>query len=246
MIVADDPVMRAVYPEDKDLLVKADWKQSKGMVNEGKKMLQQVHQVVSQFHGESTPASHFPSAMQLDVMTLSFLGVREQIPHGIPSYSSEVLASPMCAEQDILQCVCLWKSDTADLHNKQEGFTLDWYCKKQVTVETATFGSEFPCTDQTCVEQDILHLRTPLWYLGGHDMITGRAVTGILDFVNATPLNWHCKRQATVETATYSSELVVSRTCVEQDIDLRTLLRYLGVQTYTKVKAADLLEVQEE
>jgi hypothetical protein len=67
-----------------------------------------------------------------------------------------------------------------------------------------------------------------------HDMITGRAVTGILDFVNATPLDWYCKKQATVETATYGSEFVASRTCVERDIDLRTLLRYLGVPIYTK------------
>jgi hypothetical protein len=44
MIIADDPVMCAIYPEDKDLLSKAGWKQSKGMVKEGKKMLQQVHQ----------------------------------------------------------------------------------------------------------------------------------------------------------------------------------------------------------
>jgi hypothetical protein len=32
-----------------------------------------------------------------------------------------------------------------------------------------------------------------------------------------------------VETATYGSEFVAARTCVEQIIDLRTTLRYLGV-----------------
>jgi hypothetical protein len=67
-----------------------------------------------------------------------------------------------------------------------------------------------------------------------HDMITGRSVTGILDFVNGTPIDWFCKKQATVETATYGSEFVASRTCVERDIDLRTLLRYLGVPIYAK------------
>ena len=62
-----------------------------------------------------------------------------------------------------------------------------------------------------------------------HDMLTGRSVTGILDFLNQTPIEWYPKKQATVETATYGSEFVASRTCVERDIDLRTLLRYLGV-----------------
>ena len=62
-----------------------------------------------------------------------------------------------------------------------------------------------------------------------HDKITGRSVTGILDYLNQTPIDWYSKKQATVETATYGSEFVASRTCVERDIDLRTLLRYLGV-----------------
>ena len=62
-----------------------------------------------------------------------------------------------------------------------------------------------------------------------HDKITGRSVTGILDFLNQTPIDWFSKKQATVETATYGSEFVASRTCVERDVDLRILLRYLGV-----------------
>ena len=62
-----------------------------------------------------------------------------------------------------------------------------------------------------------------------HDCLTGRSVTGILHFINATPIDWYSKRQATVETATYGSEFVAARTCVEQVIDLRNTLRYLGV-----------------
>ena len=62
-----------------------------------------------------------------------------------------------------------------------------------------------------------------------HDCLTGRSVTGILHFVNATPIDWYSKRQATVETATYGSEFVAARTCVEQVMDLRNTLRYLGV-----------------
>jgi hypothetical protein len=62
-----------------------------------------------------------------------------------------------------------------------------------------------------------------------HDMLTGRAVTGILHILNGTPIDWYSKKQATVETATYGSEFVAARTCVEQIIDLRHTLRYLGV-----------------
>ena len=63
-----------------------------------------------------------------------------------------------------------------------------------------------------------------------HDMITGRSVTGIIHFINQTPIDSFSKKQATCETATYGSEFVAARTCVEQIIDLRTTLRYLGVR----------------
>ena len=62
-----------------------------------------------------------------------------------------------------------------------------------------------------------------------HDISTGRSMTGILHFINKMPIDWYAKKQATVETATYGSEFVAARTCVEQIIDLRLLLRYLGV-----------------
>jgi hypothetical protein len=62
-----------------------------------------------------------------------------------------------------------------------------------------------------------------------HDMATGRSMTGILHFINKTPFDWYAKKQATVETATYGSEFVAARICVEQIIEIRLLLRYLGV-----------------
>ena len=62
-----------------------------------------------------------------------------------------------------------------------------------------------------------------------HDYITGRSVTGIIDFLNGTPVDYYAKKQNTVETATYGSEFSAGRTCVERSIDLRTTLRYLGV-----------------
>ena len=62
-----------------------------------------------------------------------------------------------------------------------------------------------------------------------HCMVTGKSVTGILHLINGMPIDWYSKKQATVETATYGSEFVAARTCVEQIIDLRNTLRYLGV-----------------
>ena len=50
-----------------------------------------------------------------------------------------------------------------------------------------------------------------------------------LHFANATPIDWFSKKQASVETATYSSEFVAAKTCVEQIMDLRTTLHYMGV-----------------
>ena len=38
-----------------------------------------------------------------------------------------------------------------------------------------------------------------------HDLATGRAVSGVLHFVNQTPIEWFTKKQATVETSTYGS-----------------------------------------
>ena len=67
-----------------------------------------------------------------------------------------------------------------------------------------------------------------------HNVITGRSVTGIIHFINKTPIDWYSKKQSTVETATYGSEYVSGKTCVEQIIDLRYTLRYLGVSVKKK------------
>ena len=62
-----------------------------------------------------------------------------------------------------------------------------------------------------------------------HDMLTGKAVTGILHFINQTPLDWYSKKQSTVETATYGSEFVAACTCTEQCLEICHTLHYLGV-----------------
>ena len=60
-------------------------------------------------------------------------------------------------------------------------------------------------------------------------MRTRRAVTGVLHFINKTPIDWYTKKQPTVETATYGSEFSAGKTATQQIIGLRNTLRYLGV-----------------
>ena len=62
-----------------------------------------------------------------------------------------------------------------------------------------------------------------------HDMLSGKSVTGVLHYFNGTPIEAYSKKQATVETATYGSEFCAARTCMEQIVELRNYLRYLGV-----------------
>ncbi len=62
-----------------------------------------------------------------------------------------------------------------------------------------------------------------------HDMLTRRSVTGIILFINKTPVKWISKRQKTVETSTYGSELVASRIATDLAIEYRYALRMLGV-----------------
>lgn len=62
-----------------------------------------------------------------------------------------------------------------------------------------------------------------------HNVVTGRLVTGVLHFLNKALIDWHSKKQSTVETSTYESEHVSARTCTEQILDLRITLRCIGV-----------------
>ena len=62
-----------------------------------------------------------------------------------------------------------------------------------------------------------------------HDLVTRRSVTGAILFVNNMPIKWISKRQKTVETSTYGSELVAARIATESVIELRYKLRMLGV-----------------
>ena len=73
-----------------------------------------------------------------------------------------------------------------------------------------------------------------------HCLATGKSLTGCLHFVNKTPVDWYSKKQATVETATYGSEFVAAKTAIEQIMDIRQTLRYLGAPIGAKSLTIDL------
>ena len=62
-----------------------------------------------------------------------------------------------------------------------------------------------------------------------HDLVTRRSITGILVMLNNTPKRWVSKRQKTVETSKYGSELVASRIATELILEVRYMLQSLGV-----------------
>ena len=64
--------------------------------------------------------------------------------------------------------------------------------------------------------------------------VTRRSVTGIILLVNNTPLVWVSKRQKTVETSTYGSELVAARMAVDLIIEIRYKFRMLGIRLEPK------------
>ena len=67
-----------------------------------------------------------------------------------------------------------------------------------------------------------------------HCLATGASLTACLHFCNQTPADWYSKKQATLETATYGSEFVASKTATKQIMDLRYTLTFLGVPIKSK------------
>jgi hypothetical protein len=105
---------------------------------------------------------------------------------------------------------CTHEPDYSDLPNAEH----NWDASVYGDVE-----EELPCKAPPPLGKQVIltHYVNANLY---HNVLTGRSVTGILHLINGTPIDWYSKKQATVETATYVSEFVDARTCVEQIIDL--------------------------
>jgi len=61
------------------------------------------------------------------------------------------------------------------------------------------------------------------------NVVTRRSHSGIIIFVNNAPIIWFCKRQNTVESSTFGSELVTMRICRDLIVSLRYKLRMFGL-----------------
>ena len=62
------------------------------------------------------------------------------------------------------------------------------------------------------------------------DLTTRRSVTGYIIFVGNSIIKWYSKRQNTVETSTYGSELVAMRIALEAILEIRYKLRTMGIK----------------
>jgi Reverse transcriptase (RNA-dependent DNA polymerase) len=89
--------------------------------------------------------------------------VSEMLPSDAPKPLGKCVTLTHYYDANLFHDIVTGHSVTGILHliNKTP---LDWYSKKQVTVETATYGSEFVAA-HTCVDQ-IVDLHTTLRYLG--------------------------------------------------------------------------------
>ena len=61
-----------------------------------------------------------------------------------------------------------------------------------------------------------------------HDVLSGKAVTGVCSFYNKTLVNCYCKHQSTSKSATYGAEFLSGRKMCENIMDHRSYSHYLG------------------
>ena len=89
--------------------------------------------------------------------------VQEIIPNNCPKPLGKSVTTTTTLDANLLCCLATGASHTAHLHFCNQT-PPDWCSKKQATVETATYGSEF-VSAKTATEQ-IMDLRYTLRYLG--------------------------------------------------------------------------------
>ena len=89
--------------------------------------------------------------------------VQEILPDDMPDPLGKAVTTTTTMDANLNHCLATGKSLTGCLHfvNKTP---VDWYSKRQATVETATYGSEFVAA-KTATEQ-IMDIRQTLRYLG--------------------------------------------------------------------------------
>jgi hypothetical protein len=89
------------------------------------------------------------------------------------------------------------------------------------------------------IPKDLLPEKEPIFRMTvyvdadhAHDLVTRSSIKEILVMLINTPIRWIFKRQKTVETSTYGSDLMASRVATELFLEIRFMLRSLGVVLY--------------
>ena len=61
------------------------------------------------------------------------------------------------------------------------------------------------------------------------DLVNRRSRTGVIVFLGMAPIAWHSKKQGSIETSSFGSELSAMKTAVEMIEGLRYKLRMMGI-----------------
>ena len=90
-------------------------------------------------------------------------GVQEDIPNDVPPPKGKPVRTTTYVDANLLHCRSTGRSCSGILHLINEAL-VDWFSKKQATVESATYGSEFMAA--RIATQQIIDLRLTLRYMG--------------------------------------------------------------------------------
>ena len=110
-----------------------------------------------------------------------------------------------------------------ELTEPSEGTEIDW--KEYYADAEEELDPKRPATMKT------KSLTTAIYFDSNHahDKVTRRSVTGVIAYIGSCPVMWMSKRQGAIATSTYSAELCAARQGAEEAINLRYMLRSLGV-----------------
>ena len=116
----------------------------------------------TRYRTEEPDYTYLPD-MKYDWSYTVYGNTQEIIPHDCPKPLGNSVTTTTTLDANLLHCMATGASLTACLHFCNHTPT-DWDSKKQATVETATYGSEFVAA-KTATEQ-IMDIRYTLRYLG--------------------------------------------------------------------------------
>ncbi len=114
------------------------------------------------FHTEEPAFLSLPD-QQFDWAYTVYGHMEKVVPHDMPTTLGKFVTLMHYVDANLYHDLITGRSVTGILHlaNKTP---INWYSKKQVTMETATYGSEFIAAHM-CVDQSI-GLKNTLYYLG--------------------------------------------------------------------------------